>query len=65
MQTIVQIICQRDGLTLEEARGLVEECRDALHDSEMCYDSAQEIIQEYLGLEPDYFFEILGYCNES
>ena len=48
MNKIVEILMDRDGITEEDARALIEETRD-------------EIIQDYLGLEPDYLDYILHY----
>ena len=48
MNKIVEILMERDGITEEDARALIEETRD-------------EIIQDYLGLETDYLDYILHY----
>ena len=48
MNKIIKILMNRDGISEEEARALVKETRD-------------EIIQDYLGLEPDYLDYILHY----
>ena len=44
---------KRDGLTLSEARELIEECREELECGN--YDAIEDI----LGLEPDYIFDII------
>jgi len=58
---VVKILMERDSLPLEEAIAQVEECRDALHEAMEpgtdCFE--EDIIQEYLGLEPDYLFDII------
>ena len=58
MNKIVEILMERDGITEEDARALIEETRD-----EIMYnpENADEIIQDYLGLEPDYLDYILHY----
>ena len=48
MNKIVEILMERDGITEEDARALIEETRD-------------EIIQDYLGLGTDYLDYILHY----
>lgn len=48
-----RILMERDGLTLEEAKAEIEECREAL----MSGDTYA--IEDYLGLEDDYIFDIL------
>lgn len=55
MSNIVKILMTRDGLTKEEAEDLIEECREALEEGDT------EAMQEYLGLEDDYIFDVLGY----
>ena len=58
MNKIVEILMERDGITEEDARALIEETRDEI----MCNpENADEIIQDYLGLEPDYLDYILNY----
>lgn len=52
---VVAILMRRDGLTKAEAQDLVDECREALENGNY------EAIQDYLGLEDDYIFDILGY----
>ena len=49
---------ERDGISEEEARILVKETRDEI----MMLDDpckADEVIMDYLNLEPDYLYEIL------
>ena len=58
MNKIVEILMERDGITEEDARALIEETRDEI----MCNpENADEIIQDDLGLEPDYLDYILHY----
>lgn len=58
MNKIVEILMERDGITEEDARALIEETRDEI----MCnHENTDEIIQDYLGLEPDYLDYILHY----
>lgn len=53
MNRVVEILMKRDGITEEQAEQLVEECAEAL------WNGNHEAIQEYLGLEDDYIFDIL------
>ena len=58
MNKIVEILMEHDGITEEDARALIEETRDEI----MCNpENVDEIIQDYLGLEPDYLDYILHY----
>lgn len=51
---VIKILRRRDGLSEKEASELINECREALENGNY------EAIQEYLGLEDDYIFDILG-----
>lgn len=60
---VIKILMSRDNMTLQEAKQLVIECRDALLEANNNPNSdilADEIIMDYLGLEPDYFFDIMS-----
>ena len=48
-----KILMKRDGLTLQEARELIEETREEL------LAGNDYAIEDILGLEPDYLFDIL------
>ena len=50
---VERILMNRDGLTLEEAREQITECREALESGD------SYAIEDYLGLEDDYIFDIL------
>lgn len=56
---IVQILMERDGLSKEEAKERVEEVREMF--CECGYDpmECENIMQEELGLEMDYVFDLL------
>lgn len=54
----IKILMDRDGITYDEAKQLVTECRDALLEAPSTTLS-DDIIASYLGLEPDYIFDIL------
>lgn len=59
MNKIIKILMERDGISEEEARSLVKETRDEI----MMLDNPMEadnVLMEYLGLEPDYLFDILN-----
>ena len=59
MNKIIKILMQRDGISEEEARALVKETRDEI----MMLDNPLEsdnVLMEYLCLEPDYLFDILN-----
>ncbi len=57
MEKLIKILTERDGITLQTAKRLILETKEALMNSKAC-DGA-DIIQEYLGLEPDYIIDIL------
>ena len=58
---IVRLIERRDGISNDEAFGLVQDVRDELWDINqystdpiVAYEECVEILQSELGLEPDY-----------
>lgn len=68
MEEIYKILMRRDGITENEARNLVEECREAINDifanAESnnffaLYDEVTDTIADYLSLEPDYLEYLL------
>lgn len=58
MNRVVKILMERDGISEDEARALVRETRDELIMLDNPFE-ADEIIENYLGLEPDYLEDIL------
>lgn len=55
MNRVVQILMKRDGMSKRDAEELIEQCAEALEEGDT------EAIQDYLGLEDDYIFDIMGY----
>ena len=57
MNRVIEILMKRDGIDEEHAEKLVRET----HDEIICSDimMADDIIMDYLGLEPDYLEDIL------
>lgn len=53
MTKVEKILMKRDNVTLDEAREMIAECREALEAGD--YDA----IHDYLELEDDYIFDIL------
>ena len=53
MNNVMKILMERDGLTEEEAREQMDECREALMNGDMY------AIEDYLGLEDDYIFDLI------
>lgn len=58
MNKVVKILMERDEIDQETAEALVRETRDELINLENPLE-ADDIIKEYLELEPDYIFDIL------
>lgn len=57
MNTIINILMRRDGVSREEAKEMYLECRSELMDAiagTNCLDP-EEVLASELGLEPDYF----------
>ena len=58
MNRVIEILMNRDNMSYEEARSLVKETRDEIMSVEESYE-VDDIIESYLGLEPDYLDDIL------
>lgn len=56
MNRVIDIIMKRDGIEYEDARSLVKETKDEIISNPI---DVNEIIKDYLGLEPDYLEDIL------
>lgn len=58
MNKVVKILMERDEIDQETAEALVRETRDEILNTENVFE-ADDIIRDYLELEPDYIFDIL------
>jgi hypothetical protein len=60
-QRIKKILMERDGLSSVEASDLIRETRTAVAEAidAGCLDDAEEVVQDMLGLEPDYLDDFL------
>lgn len=56
MNRVIDILMKRDGIEYEDARNLVKETKDEIISNPI---DTNEIIKDYLGLEPDYLEDIL------
>ena len=56
MNRVIVILMKRDDIEYEDARNLVKETKDEIISNPI---DANEIIKDYLGLEPDYLEDIL------
>ena len=56
MNRVIDILMKRDGIEYEDTRSLVKETKDEIISNPI---DANEIIKDYLGLEPDYLEDIL------
>lgn len=56
MNRVIDILMKRDGIEYEDARNLVKETKDEIISNPI---NVNEIIKDYLGLEPDYLEDIL------
>jgi len=55
---LVSLIMRRDGISRNEAENLVEDCQREIDDVIVhggSLDIIEEVLKDYLGLEPDYF----------
>lgn len=58
MNKVVKILMERDDIDRETAEGIVRETRDELISLENPCE-ADNVMADYLSLEPDYIFDVL------
>ena len=56
---IAEILCRRDGCTLEEATYMINSCIQQMEECNYDPVESEEIMADHLGLEPDYVFDML------
>ncbi len=63
MSNIKQVLMSRDAMTSEEADSLIAEAKVALQEylDNGQLDYAEDVCQEFFGLEPDYVIELLDF----
>ena len=59
MREIINILMRRDQMDYESAKELVEHTRDEILNCNGDYGEAVQIIEDNLGLEPDYLVFLL------
>ena len=62
MKEIVKILVRRDGISENEAWNIVEECKAEILvalDNGAGITEVEDIVADYLGLEPDYIMNLL------
>ena len=55
VDSILEVLMRRDGLSEEEAQERIEEAKQMVLDGE----DPEEVVRYEFGLEPDYIFDIL------
>ena len=67
-EDLIRLIANRDGISMDEARLMVDECAqeistllddDPFTDPDELYYQVTETLADYLGLEPDYLDLVL------
>lgn len=53
---IIPILMRRDGMSLDEARELLEECKQMVREDGL---DPEQVLYDELGLEPDFIWELL------
>jgi len=56
-ESLVAVLCRRDGIDLASAEKLVAEARERVLEGE----DPEEILMEEFGLEPDFVFDLLSF----
>ena len=61
IESIKQILMRRDGMTEQEAKNLIIDAKATLQEylDNNDFFAAEDICNEYFGLEPDYLMELL------
>lgn len=59
MNRVVEILVERDGLTVTEATAQLENVREMLSECDFDPAESEEIISSELGLEMDYLLDII------
>lgn len=61
MNEIINILMRRDHISENEARNLIEDCKEEIENAIAGgrYMEAEDIIASYLGLEPDYIMDLI------
>lgn len=61
VETIKMVLMRRDGMSRVEAEELISEARDQLQEylEDGDLEAAENICEEFFGLEPDYLMELL------
>lgn len=52
---IIQILVQRDRMTVAEAQELLDECKQMVAEGQ----NPEDVLYDELGLEPDFIWELL------
>lgn len=63
MNKIVSILVARDGVSENEAQNILDDCRSEVEDVLNMgggYDEVADIVQDFLGLEMDYLFDLFA-----
>jgi hypothetical protein len=56
METLMEVLMRRDGMTFTEAREAIREAKQRVEEG----DDPEEVLEEDFGLEPDYVLELLS-----
>mgnify|MGYP003302175799 CR=1 FL=1 len=56
---IIKLLMDRDGISHDEAEEMIVDALDRMFDVNYDPTECENILQEELGLEPDYIFDLL------
>ena len=65
MKEIINILVARDGISEAEAKELIAELQDEMQECDFDYETCVDLIEDYLGLEPDYIPALIGFQFNS
>ena len=58
-KAIVDILCNRDGCSIDEAEERIDAALELMEEANFDPDECEEIMADELGLEPDYIIDLL------
>lgn len=61
MNTLIQVLMDRDGLTKQEATTVIRDAQNLVRDGA----DPEEVLYEEFGLEPDYVFDLIETMYEA
>ena len=59
MESLLQVLMERDGMSKEDAMNLINSAKEELYDRLAEGHDAYNICEEWFGLEPDFLMDLI------